>query len=110
MQAEEIIKIPKGVFDGLNLRSNGKGNQSNMGANGDLLVKVKVKPHEYFVRDGDNILSNWYISVADAILGGTEMVSTVHGSYKVKIQPGTVDGTKYTLKKQGINMLPPNEN
>ena len=42
-QVEEIIKIPRGVFDGLNLRLSGKGNQSEKGAAGDLLIKVKVK-------------------------------------------------------------------
>ena len=43
---EEDINIPKGVFDGLYLRMNGKGNQSERGANGDLLIKVKVRPSE----------------------------------------------------------------
>ena len=58
---------------------NGKGDQSEKGANGDLFIKVKVKPHEYFKRDGINILSNWYISVSEAILGGSITVLTVNG-------------------------------
>lgn len=41
-EVEEVIKIPKGVFDGVNLRMSGKGNQSVKGANGDLLITVLV--------------------------------------------------------------------
>ena len=61
----------------------GKGNQSEKGTNGDLLVKVKVKPSEQFKRDGSDILSDWYISVSEAVLGGNATIKTIHGKQKI---------------------------
>ena len=55
------------------------------------------------MRDGADIKSDWYISISDAILGGTANVKTIHGKSKIEILPGSVDGTKHTLKKQGFN-------
>ena len=60
---KETILIPKGVFDGLTLRMAGKGNFSPRGPNGDLMLKVQVRPHEYFKRDGNDITTNKFISV-----------------------------------------------
>ena len=42
-------------------------------------------------------------------MGGTESVRTLNGKTKIEIAPGSIDGTKYRLKKQGLNQLPPNE-
>jgi molecular chaperone DnaJ len=57
----------------------GKGNMSVQGEaqNGDLLIKVKVRPHSSFQREGANVLSECRISVATAILGGKVKVQTL---------------------------------
>ena len=77
----------------------GKGNQSEKGANGDLLIKIKVKPDPYFTREGVDIKSNLYISATEAILGGTANVKTVNGKQHINIEPGSPDGAKHVLKK-----------
>ena len=61
----ETINIPKGVDNGVNLRVSKKGNSGGGGPAGDLMIQVKVKPHPYFKRDGSDILTDQFISIAD---------------------------------------------
>jgi len=61
----ETINIPKGVDNGVNLRVSKKGNAGMGGATGDLMIQVKVKPHEYFKRDSADIHTDLFISVPD---------------------------------------------
>jgi DnaJ-class molecular chaperone len=65
---KETISIPKGVDNGVNLRVSKKGNTELGGAAGDLMIQVKVKPHAYFKRDGSDIQTDLFISVADVSL------------------------------------------
>jgi|TARA_B110000285_G_scaffold202392_1_gene237684 molecular chaperone DnaJ len=62
---KETINIPKGVDNGVNLRVSKKGNQGLQGPAGDLMIQVKVKPHPYFKRDGSDIHTDLFISIAD---------------------------------------------
>ena len=59
----ETVTIPKGVDNGVNLRMTKKGNQTTKGDAGDLLIKVVVRPHPYFKREGYDIITDKYISV-----------------------------------------------
>ena len=61
----ETVNIPKGVDSGVNLRVSRKGNAGMGGPAGDLMIKVKVKPHPYFKRDGSDIHTNLHLSIAD---------------------------------------------
>ena len=54
---KENINIPKGVDTGVNLRLSKKGNTSIGGRPGDLMIKVEVKSHPYFKREGANIFT-----------------------------------------------------
>ena len=60
----ETITIPKGVDSGVNLRMSKKGNFSLRGDAGDLLIKVKVKPHPYFKRDAADIITEKQITLS----------------------------------------------
>jgi molecular chaperone DnaJ len=107
-RVKENIKIPKGVNSGINLRMHKKGHFSPTGPSGDLMLKINVKPHPYFKRDGFDILTDAYISVTDAILGGEVTVKTLTADVKLKVDPGTQDSTKKKLVGLGIQKLPPN--
>jgi len=61
---KENVSIPKGVDSGVNLRVSKKGNFSTMGPPGDLLIKVLVKPHPFFKREGSDIFTDAYVSVS----------------------------------------------
>jgi molecular chaperone DnaJ len=97
------VKIPPGIESGMTLRISGEGNDgSNGGPAGDLFVHVNVKPHEYFKREGRDIILELPISFVDATLGTTVDVPTLDGSETVKIKPGSQPGDRITLKGKGI--------
>ena len=88
-RVKETVSIPKGVNSGINLRLSGKGNFSPNGLAGDLMLKISVKPHPYFKRDGFDILTDCYVSVADAILGNKIEIETLDGKVTLQVDPGT---------------------
>lgn len=52
-----------------------------------------MKPHPYFKRSGNNIMTDKYITVTQAILGGNVKVQTLTNIVDVEVKPGTNDGT-----------------
>lgn len=84
--------MPKGVDSGVNLRVAKKGNAGDGGPAapaGDLIVNVKVKSHAHFKREGSNIHSDCYLSIAEAVLGSEVKIKTLYGEVKLKIANGT---------------------
>lgn len=108
-QAKETVLIPKGVDSGVNLRMSKKGNYSLKGEPGDLLIKVTVKPHPTFKREGFDIVTEQNITFAQAALGSSIKVDTLWGKQEVKIKPGTTHDENIVLAGQGVNRLPPNQ-
>jgi len=97
------VKVPPGVRDGQRIRLRGKGAPGAGGAPaGDLYLKVRVKPHAYFRREDRDIIMDVPISVAEAALGATVEVPTVHGRTRVRIPPGTSGGARLRLRGQGL--------
>lgn len=93
-RATETVNIPKGVDNGVNLRMNGRGNTSPHGPAGDLMIKIRVKDHPYFKREGFDIHTDKYITVSEAILGGEAVIKTLSGDIKVPISAGTQHNDK----------------
>ena len=108
MMVKEQISIPKGVEQGVNLRLSKKGNYYIRGEPGDLLIKLNIRPHPYFKREGVDIHTDKYISITQAILGSTTKIETIVGKKEIKIHPGTVHGHTLKLDGLGVNKLPPN--
>jgi DnaJ-class molecular chaperone len=97
------VRVPAGVRDGQRLRVRGKGAPGpGGGPPGDLFLRIRVRPHAYFRRQGDDILLDVPISITEAALGGTVEVPTVHGRTAVRIPPGTAGGARLRLRGQGI--------
>lgn len=96
------IKIPAGIDDGQQIRISGKGEAgTNGGPSGDLYVVVRVRQHEFFERNGDDIICEMPLTFAQAALGDEVEVPTVHGKVKLKIPAGTQTGTEFRLKGKG---------
>ena len=87
---------------------NGKGNVSPHGPPGDLMIKVTVRDHPYFKRDKYDIHTDKYITVSQAILGGSTKVKTLTGEIDLEINAGTQHNDRKRLVGQGITKLPPN--
>jgi DnaJ-class molecular chaperone len=103
-KAEKInVKIPAGVKTGSKIRLAGKGDPSpSGGASGDLFIEVKVRPHPYFSREGDDIFLQLPITIDEAVNGAQIEVPTVDGKLKMKIPAGTQGGQKFRLKGKGV--------
>lgn len=100
------INIPAGIDNNQTLRLTDEGNAgSNNGKNGDLYINVKIKAHNFFKREGYNILTNIEISFPEAALGCTTDVKTVNGEFSLKIPAGIQSGTIIKLDNQGVKKL-----
>lgn len=97
------VKIPPGVDSGQLLRIPGKGQPGSRGGPpGDLYVRISVKPHESFKRDGRDIFSEITINFIQASLGDTIQVDTLDGKQKLTIPEGTQPDTVISLSGHGV--------
>lgn len=97
------VKVPAGTVDGQTLRLKGLGYAgSNGGANGDVLITIKVDKHPYFSSEDLNVILELPITMKEAILGGKITVPTITGKVAVTIPPYTSSGEKLRLKGKGI--------
>jgi len=98
------IRIPPGVNDGTILTLKGEGNVGEKGGrNGDLYVLIKVKPHKYFKRKGDDIYLNQPVTFSQAALGDNLIIETPHRKkIKLKIPPGVQSGTLFRIRNEGV--------
>jgi molecular chaperone DnaJ len=99
------LKVPAGIDDGATIRLHDHGEAIANGPKGDLYVNVRVKPHKHFTREGDLILSQETVSMADAALGTEIKVDTVDGPINMKIPAGTQSGTDFKLSGHGVPHL-----
>jgi molecular chaperone DnaJ len=100
------VKVPAGIDDGYELRLRGEGETPpNGGPSGDLYVMIHVAPHQYFKRDGDDLLHNLSIGFPQAALGTEVSVPTLEGSTTLKVRAGTQPGEIIKLKGKGMPRL-----
>ena len=97
------VKVPAGVDNGQTVRVRGEGCVGANGApNGDLLVEIRVRPHETFVRNGNDILCAVPISFTQAALGAEIQVPTLEGNVSYTIPEGTQTGKEFIIRDKGI--------
>jgi molecular chaperone DnaJ len=100
------IEIPPGVADGTRLRRSGLGEAGrNGGPPGDLYVRVRVRPHEVFSRDGDDLHCELRVPMTAAALGTQLSLSTLDGEETLIVPPGTQTGDVITLRRKGMPRL-----
>jgi molecular chaperone DnaJ len=100
------VDIPAGVETGLRLQLPGQGEVGPAGgANGDLFLEVKVRHHDIFSRNGDDLLATLAVQMADAVLGTTAKVDGLDGPVSVEVRPGTQSAEVITVKDRGVTHL-----
>ncbi|WP_427015615.1 DnaJ C-terminal domain-containing protein [Pseudarthrobacter sp. P1] len=96
------VRIPAGIKDGQKVRVKGKGQPGTAGP-GDLMVTVAVKPHEFFVRDGNNIRIHVPVTFPEAALGADISVPTLTGeTVRLRVPAGTPSGRTLRVKGAGV--------
>ena len=97
------VKIPAGIDDGMRIRSAGNGEPgTNGGPAGDLYIEIRLKKHDIFERDGDDLHCQVPISFTTAALGGEIEVPTLAGKAAIDIPEGTQAGKQFRLRGKGI--------
>jgi DnaJ-class molecular chaperone len=92
------VKVPAGVEDGKKLRLKGQGP-----GGADLIVRLHIAPHPYLRREGNNIVLDVPLSLAEAVLGAKVDVPTLSGEHlTVKVPAGTSSGARLRLRGKGI--------
>lgn len=101
------VTIPPGIESGKRINIPGQGDAGpNGGPTGDLYVYVRVKPHDYFERHGNDIYCMIPVTFTQAALGAEIMVPNLEGKkVKVKIPTGTQNGKVLRLKNEGVPHL-----
>ncbi|MBX9959251.1 MAG: molecular chaperone DnaJ [Burkholderiaceae bacterium] len=97
------VKIPAGIDDGMRIRSAGNGEPgTNGGPPGDLYIEIRLKKHDIFERDGDDLHCAVPISIVTAALGGEIEVPTLQGKAAIDLPEGTQTGKQFRLRGKGI--------
>jgi molecular chaperone DnaJ len=96
------VRIPPGAQTGSRVRVAGRGNAGlHGGPPGDLYIVMRVEPHPFFDRRGDDLFTVVPITVPEASLGAKVEVPTIDGRAQVRIPPGTNSGKKLRLREKG---------
>ena len=98
------VTVPKGVETGSKIRATGQGERGSQGGKpGDLIITFKVKPHDFFRREGIDVHVKVPINLAQAMLGSKMAVRTVDGKrVRLRIPPGTQSGTLFRIRGHGV--------
>lgn len=100
------VDIPAGVDTGLRLQLPGQGEVGPAGGpNGDLFLEVKVRHHDVFSRNGDDLLATVEVSMTDAILGTTAKLKGLDGEVDLEVKAGTQSAEVITVKDRGVTRL-----
>ncbi|MDP4994405.1 MAG: molecular chaperone DnaJ [Burkholderiaceae bacterium] len=97
------IKIPAGIDDGMRIRSTGNGEPGqNGGPPGDLFIEIRLRKHDIFERDGDDLHCQVPVNMTSAALGGEIDLPTLAGKATIEIPEGTQNGKTFRLRGKGI--------
>lgn len=95
------VRVPAGAADGATIRVPGKGEPGPGGRGGDLVITLRMLPHPYFRREGNDIYLDLPIRFSEAVKGAKIEVPTIDGPVTVTIPPGSSSGRKLRLKGRG---------
>src|SRR5262249_36733523 len=100
------VKIPPGVDMGSKVRIAGKGEVGRHGGPpGDFYIVIRVRPHAYFTRQGNDILCEVPVTLTEVLLGAKIDVPTIDGKITMTLPAGTQKGRRVPLRGKGVAAL-----
>jgi molecular chaperone DnaJ len=100
------INVPAGVTEGSYMTLRGEGNTGKRnGYAGNIIVIFEEIPHKFFVRNGDDIIYELFLSYPEIVLGTEIEVPTLNGKAKLKIESGTQPGKFLKMREKGVQHL-----
>lgn len=100
------VRFPVGVDSGNTIRMKGAGGLGVAGGPaGDLFVMVEIEKDPRFEREGDDLVTTLPLSIPDAVLGTTKVVSGVLQDVSVDVPKGTQPTDVIRVKGEGMPRL-----
>jgi molecular chaperone DnaJ len=100
------VTVPAGIDDGSQIRLAGEGEPGGPGGTpGNLYIEIHVQPHRYFRRQGNDLVLDLPINVAQASLGAEIEVPTLDEPSLLRVPPGTQNGRVVRLRGKGVPYL-----
>lgn len=100
------VDVPAGVDTGSTLRLTGRGAVGPRGGGtGDLYVHLRVAAHERYRREGDELVTELPVSIAQATLGAKFTLPTLDGDEDIVVPAGTQPGREFVLRQRGVPRL-----
>jgi molecular chaperone DnaJ len=102
-----VVEVPQGADEGIQLRLTGQGEPGPRGGvAGNLYVVLHVQPHRFFKRQGNDLLLEMPINVAQAALGDEFAVPTLDNKeIGLKVPAGTQSGRIIRVRAEGVPFL-----
>ncbi|HEY0908010.1 MAG TPA: J domain-containing protein [Candidatus Paceibacterota bacterium] len=96
------VKIPPGIESGETLRVPGAGETIQGGVPGDLHIRVHVREHSIWQKEGHNLVTEIDVKLSEALLGGQHILKTLDGDVTLKIPDGIGYGEILRVKGKGV--------
>ena len=96
------VAIPPGIDNGEMIRMTGMGEAVPGGVAGDLYIKIHVKPHAKFKKEGANLVTDLNVKLSDALLGETYTIATLDGDIELKIPEAISFGEILRIRGKGV--------
>lgn len=100
------VDVPAGISSGQTLRLTGRGAVGARGGSaGDLYVHVAVAQHAMFMRDEDDLIYEFPVSIAQASLGVHKVLEALDGELDLVVPAGTQHGHEFVARGRGVPHL-----
>ncbi|MBD3410757.1 MAG: molecular chaperone DnaJ [Ignavibacteriales bacterium] len=102
----KAVDVPAGVAEGNYMTLQGEGNAGKRGGpNGDMIVVFREIEHEFFVREGDDVVYDLFVAFPDLATGASVEVPTLNGKATLKVPSGSPSGKLLRMRDKGIKRL-----
>lgn len=97
------VRVPPGVREGQRLRVRGRAPAASLGGTpGDILLRVRIAPHPFLRREGQDLMYELELAPWQLVLGDRVSVPTLDGEVRLKVPPGTPAGRRFRVRGRGL--------